>query len=660
MEEFLHCLRIQIVPDVEEENRINNIVAFCKEYGFKNVMLFINAEEYNVGHMTKEEAEPWLKTMLRAKKKLTENGISVSLNPWMEIGHTDRCRTLKAGQNFTLMEDYNGKKGTTTVCPLDENWRAYFADFYTHLLKTVKPEVVWVEDDFRLHNHGKLEYGGCFCPIHMKLYNEKLGTNYSREEFKDRLFGKNADEAVKRAWLSVSRETMAEYARFIGDVVKKADTGTQVGLMSSAADSHSMEARDWHAVANGLSQGKKIHRIHLPCYVERTGKDYMFEFNRSSMAVRTFLPNDSMIYPELENGAFSTFIKDARFLQFQVESAIPLILSGMTYDIYDFVGNGTIAEYGYGEALRDITPYLNGVMSLGLSFADLTGVQIPIDEKTVYNRKHIGRFEDLRPEEFFAGAYLGSYGVACKYTKEKRFCGENVALFGGAADNFTDGELADLFRDNFVLIEGGAALRLAERGLLSLISAKSAERIPYESTLLSYEQSRGEVGGIAKRRTSSFGKAGDYVKIEYENGVEILSDAFENTGKYFGNGVARGKNFILNPYVMDYFQGEQFNPMRVGLLQNAIESSGNEYMFSGRAGVCCYHYKNSGGHTVMIVNATVGNIPCISLKTNVPVREAYVLGRDGALKKARFEQNGNALKILCELEYLSTATVVLK
>lgn len=50
---FLNCLRIQIVPGHFEEQRIKNIVAFCKKYAFDNVMLFINAEEYCVGHMTK-------------------------------------------------------------------------------------------------------------------------------------------------------------------------------------------------------------------------------------------------------------------------------------------------------------------------------------------------------------------------------------------------------------------------------------------------------------------------------------------------------------------------------------------------------------------------------------------------------------------------------
>lgn len=87
---FLNCLRIAVVPEYFEEERIESIINFCKKYKFDNVMLFINAEEYCVGHMTKEEAIPWLNAMKRAKEKLIKEGISVSLNQWMELGHIDR------------------------------------------------------------------------------------------------------------------------------------------------------------------------------------------------------------------------------------------------------------------------------------------------------------------------------------------------------------------------------------------------------------------------------------------------------------------------------------------------------------------------------------------------------------------------------------------
>ena len=187
---FLNCLRVQIVPGHYEEERIKSVVDFCKKYAFDNVMLFINSEEYNVGHMTKEEAEPWVETIKRASAILKDAGLTVSLNPWMEVGHLDRGRKLKEGQNFVTQQDFNGNVCDMVSCPLDENWLAYFLDFYAYLIRETEPEVIWVEDDFRLHNHAPLEYGGCFCEHHMRAFNDKLGTNYTREEFTDYLFRK--------------------------------------------------------------------------------------------------------------------------------------------------------------------------------------------------------------------------------------------------------------------------------------------------------------------------------------------------------------------------------------------------------------------------------------------------------------------------------------
>ena len=63
---------------------------------------------------------------------------------------------------------------------------------------------------------------------------------------------------------------------------------------------------------------------------------------------RGFLPKDTHVLPELENASFTTYAKDSETLRFQLESAIPLEMEGMTYDIFDFVGNGTNETFGYG------------------------------------------------------------------------------------------------------------------------------------------------------------------------------------------------------------------------------------------------------------------------------------------------------------------------
>ena len=46
---------------------------------------------------------------------------------------------------------------------------------------TVKPNMVWVEDDFRFHNHAPLEWGGCFCDLHIAEFSKRAGRELSRE-----------------------------------------------------------------------------------------------------------------------------------------------------------------------------------------------------------------------------------------------------------------------------------------------------------------------------------------------------------------------------------------------------------------------------------------------------------------------------------------------
>lgn len=662
--EFLHCLRIQFPPNHHEDSRIAEVVDFCVKYGFQNVMLFINAEEYNAGHMTVEETKPWLATMKKAKAALIEKGISVSLNPWIELGHLDRCRPLKEGQNFVTMVDYDGNQASMVACPLCENWKKYFLSYYQYLIQELEPEVVWVEDDFRLHNHGDLRFGGCFCDLHMKKYNERLGTKYTREEFTDKLFRKEADQKVKKAWLDVNRECMRELAQEIGDTVRGLGLHTKIGLMSSAHENHALEGRDWYGIHKAFEvDGVMINRLHLPCYDEVSAKAYYLNFNRVPFHCRALLPEKTTIYPELENAAFSTFAKEARFLQFQLESAIPLCIEGMTYDIFDFVGNGAVEEFGYGEVVKGLTPYLNGVTKLGLQFGSLEGVCLPIDEKTAYNRKNGQGFWTLYPEESHFNAYISSLGITCKPTTKKSFQNKIVALGCGNVYNFTKTQLEKLFKENYVIVDGGAARILIDRGLGYLIDANGYETYYAEHNVHSYEQVKDGivVNGKLGYRATSYAKASDYVRISYTSREGAQSFVYDYKGNEVGIGIWQGERYFVNPYVMNGFYVEQYHDLRTTLLKNFIRQCNATVVMTNHAGVCAYLYKQKNKDVLIVVNSTEEDFKVTNLELQqLDFSKIYEINRATGRKKAvAFDKTEKGVCIHRANTHLTTQTFIL-
>lgn len=658
-ERFLNCLRIQIVPEHHEEQRINSVIKFCKDHDFDNVMLFINSEEYHVGHMTKEEAEPWLAAMKRAKEALIKEGITVSLNPWIEIGQLDRGRKLKEGQDFVTVCDFNGRKSDMVACPFDENWKNYFMDFYAHLIREIDPEVVWIEDDFRMHNHPPLEYGGCFCEHHMKAFNEVLGTNYSREEFTEKMFGKNPDDDVKKAYLEVNRKCMRDLATDIGVMVKNLGLGTKIGLMSSSHPSHSMEYRDWHGIHKGFAQdGPMINRLHLPMYQEDISiKRYYQLFNLWPFVCRGYLPEECHVLPEIENGSFMVYAKDSEVVRFQLESSLPLEIEGMTYDIFDFTGNGAVEAFEYGEEIGSITNYMTAVAESGYSYSKLSGITILLDEKNSYNRPIKDSFYDMYPDEFNFGVLLQGHGISARCSTEKEFKDEVIVLAAGSVYNLTDAQLEKMFRDNRVILDGKAAMLLIDRGLGYLIGASGYKRYAVEQDVQSYEEIEGDtlVYGVPGYRATAFCRTGEYIAIKYDEDLEVKSRVYDYEDNELGYGMVVMKGNMIVPYAATELWIGMLHPLRGKILCDYIDSLEKDFVRADYSNVYAY-YSKSDENVLILVNPTNHRLSNTRFKlTGSKLKTLYEIERDGRRKEKPFVYDEEGF-VVVEEEFLSLRT----
>lgn len=659
---FQNSLRIQITPDEYAEQRIQGLVLHCKKFGFTNVIFLTTGEEFFLGHISPEEIKPWVEIVKAAAKRLRENGMSVSLHHWIGIGHLDRGIGLKDGQEFTTMVDFNGKRSLSVACPLDENWQKHFSSLLGYMVKEIQPDYYWVEDDFRLHNHAPLEWGGCFCEKHIARFNKLLNASYTRAEFCEKAFQKGEPTKEREAWLNISKQTMLDYASLIYKIVKSANPSTNIALMTSFPEEHCLEARDWTKLFEIFSGGKeKLNRIHLPGYFERSGKDYMYDFNAVSMAIRAFSPEDTQILPELENGSINPFRKNARYVEFQLESAIPLCLSGMTYNIYDPVANGAVESFGFAQAVQKLTPYMQAVMETGAQYSNLRGVVIPIDETIVYKKKIKNNFYDLRTNLFNTAAYASALGLSYRYSKDKKFKSETVFLFGDAVYIFTDEELKALFENNNVVVDGGAVLLLKERNLLSLIGVNAARLYPAETGYQTYEQIVGdeEIYGIKGFRASCRLAAGDFVKIDYEEKTEtkILSRVYNAEKTIAWNAFVQKGNVLINPFVVDKKLYTQFSELRRHFLSKFVEEKTNVILDTQTEGVNPYIYLGEKQSVVMLVNGTLENYDKTEFFIKgVDFNKILSVDKDGVLRETAFAYDGGKIRVERPLPYMSTVT----
>ena len=120
---FNYSLRFSLVPSIDFNERMEHLLDFCKKAKIDEVMFFIAPKELGCGHITIEEAKPWVETIKRAKKILESYGITTTLNPWITLGHYDLGVKFRDDQKFRPMVGAKGEVAEVAPCPLCEEWR---------------------------------------------------------------------------------------------------------------------------------------------------------------------------------------------------------------------------------------------------------------------------------------------------------------------------------------------------------------------------------------------------------------------------------------------------------------------------------------------------------------------------------------------------------
>ncbi len=659
---YCYILRYTCQPGFHEDQRLDDLVKFCKTAQVEEVMFMIAPEEFNTGHITIEEAGPWIDLICRAKTRLAKDNIAVSLNPWTTLLHLDRGRKLKENQNFTTMVDPKGKKSDAVACPLCPEFKKYLTGIYSHYGSQIKPETIWVEDDFRLHNHDPLEWGGCFCQLHLKAFSEMVGSQVTRQELVENILAVGKPHPYRKAWLKLSRDTMLKLASVIEKAIHSGNPATNIGLMSSKPAVHCAEYRDWKALFERFApNGKYFNRPHLPGYTEESPGQFLWNFSKITPYTQVFLPAETTVYPEIDSFSHSRFNISKSFMRLELLLSLSAGATGITINT-DMTGNGVYLEEKYQDFLSQIKPFLNKAVSLDLSHAKQQGVRVLVNcNASDCIETTAGKtMNELYPDETFWASFLSCFGIANKFSCSTEMVNEIIAVSGQYLRNLDDQEIINLFENNRVLVDGWSASILHERQLGKLAGIEKMSRLQENTGVQCYEQicDGRNYYGISQGRISAQMCAGDAFDIDYSGPVEIRSELNDMHGKRVANGLAiYNDNVIIFPYCrslsshfvpggnMPNIPLKQLTPIRQAFLKQClrdIEPSSSKLTYTtGSPFLAIYRYDDDSRVILLIVNSTSDDLDSVTFYLNDKTVEYCKVFDSGSC-------DGRQIKLHCE------------
>ena len=522
---FQYIFRFCCDPGFNDAQETKALLRFVREAEIDDVCVFANVEELNTGHMTYDEQEIWLRLMRDLAGRLEKMGVTLSVNQWHSVMHADLGKALPPHQPFRLMVDPWGHEAKLCVCPLCAEWQRYIGGLYARYA-ALNASILWVEDDFRLHNHDPLVWGGCFCEEHMRIYSEKAGKKLTREEFVAGLLRPGAPHPYRKIWLDTARDTMLSAARAIAEAVREVNPMVKIGLMSSVPQIHAAEGRNWGTLLSTLASGQPpVCRVHLPAYQEMAPWAYLIRFHLVSMLCAALLPNHTEIYPELENYPYSLLSKSRKFTRFQLLSALPLNLCGMTMDLYDLNGNGIVEADGYESMLKETKAFLSSMQRTGAFRGRRIGVKVLVCAQSSYTlHTSNGRsMEELYPMDAFLGGLLPALGIPFAYETSPEMAGETVALSGQVLRNYSREQIEKLFAQNTVLLNGDAVATLTDMGLGHLAGVKDVRWMRQNGGEFAYEESLpgASYRGRERARASAVISASDALSVTYGSQARV-------------------------------------------------------------------------------------------------------------------------------------------
>lgn len=466
------------LPTWSFEQNLAELVEYLPRYGVDEVIIKVDTEEFTHGQPLLGWVEAYLPRLFRIREAMDKLGIRYSLNPWITVGHCDRGRDSRRElPNLRTMVGHEGTECTCCACPTDPVWRAHEDRIWTLYAQT-QPHVMWVEDDIRTFNHEPIKFG-CFCPLHMKRFSQRVGKKVSRDQLVGAILAPGTPHPWRKEYMDMQAEIMIDTVRFLGQVVHRTSPATALGLMSSGPRNHALEGRRWEPFALAMADGQSVYsRPPMGNYSEGPLRGFYYSHD-SIKATRYCMPKGTVEQTEVESVPFTEYSKSVVFTFLEMAVSFAYGSHGVTMNLFDHSGTPMQNDPGLGRMLARKKPFLNGLAQFAQQPGSYRGVRLLHHQKASYVKQlpAAAPYGALAADGNEIPDMLETLGIATTYEESGVIAtqGQHIRAFG-------DAEIRQMLRGG-LLLDGEAAGVLVERGFGKHIGLKSVQPPKYLRSL---------------------------------------------------------------------------------------------------------------------------------------------------------------------------------
>ncbi len=499
-EKFTYILRYYIpcLPQYKEEvtqKRIDELVQFCKENCVGAVMIYVDLNPYWYYMPDSLEHTKYMVDMVSgAAEKLRNAGISYQLNYQNLFGAWDGNVDHRSFCDWGCYVDEFGEESMGCACMIDERFRL-LAGEKLRLWAETKPDAIWIDDDFRVHNHRtevhkvwKGEKGseerdfGCFCENHINAFNQKYHLNLDRESIRNALLKEEDSGEIGKKWREFIGECYADTAAWVEKTIHSASPDTRVALMTGWADVHAVEGRNWDTMLSALSRPHDpLLRPTYGPYSEVNPRTFISSYFYSEQLRETLIAQygKNVDYcPEIENTRFTVYSKSIAATSYQMMLSAFQGFGGVTLSIFDLEGCVLSEEPEFAELLAgrkkfcdDVTQLLDeSYLRSGVALLTAPDRFVSLTRET--EAKRISDLVQVRKMD----SLLATTGVPFVYsTPDKLEKHSAFVLDANAVKQLKDEELL-ICLSKGIFADAGAAREICHRGFGKFLGISVGEK----------------------------------------------------------------------------------------------------------------------------------------------------------------------------------------